>query len=123
MAETGYGDGYMDYYMYFGGTNVTMPSEMHHDMLYMFEVVGVWLLCLFSLAAIISNAVVLGAFCRMRCVLTSHLMLVVSLCTADMMVGVGKVIERISFPLGTGNCEATVSANLLLGMFVCSILT
>ena len=81
-----------------------------------------YLLLALSVAAIICNSVVLVAFCRMRCKLTSHYIFIVSLTVADMLVGIGHLIELVLFELMGNGCDFLVHSSLAAGTFVCSIL-
>ena len=83
------------------------------------------LLLVLSVAAIICNSVVLVAFCRMRFTLTSHYIFIVSLTVADMLVGVGHLLELL-FQFVADACDpacySRVHSSLVAGTFVCVIL-
>ena len=84
------------------------------------------LLLVLSVAAIICNSVVLVAFCRMRFTLTSHYIFIVSLTVADMLVGVGHLLELLfQFVAGTCDpaCYSRVHSSLVAWTFVCVILS
>ena len=81
------------------------------------------LFLLFSIAAMLCNSIVLGAFCRMRSTLTSHDIFIVSLSVADMLVGIGTLVQLTLLKFSTGVCDVLINSYFHSGAFVCSILS
>ena len=104
-------DGYSYDYNY-EDSSATFDHHTGRDVLFL----------LFSMAAMLCNSIVLGAFCRMRSTLTSHDIFIVSLSVADMLVGIGTLFQLTLIQFSTGVCYIFVSGFIRSGAFVCSIL-
>ena len=105
-------DGYSYDYNY-EDSSVTLVHHTGRDVLFL----------LFSMAAMLCNSIVLGAFCRMRSTLTSHDIFIVSLSVADMLVGIVTLVLLTLMRFSTGVCYIFVSGYIRSGAFVCSILS